>query len=118
MALLRDLLQGEGFRVVSCSSLLELHQAAVGEANLVLTDTWGPSHLTLTACERQQIMDLARLVPTILLTARTWAAHASAYDLGLAAVVSKPFDLESLVNTIRQSATRAEVPPMPSASSL
>jgi DNA-binding response OmpR family regulator len=95
--LLREVLESEGHLVIMCQSLLEVHQAAIRGASLVIADTWGPGQATLGAAERQQILDLARLVPTILTSGRAWASHAYAQDLGLAGLLVKPFDLWTLI---------------------
>ena len=51
--------------------------------------------------EREQIMALARLVPTVLASGRAWAAEVSAAELGLAALLPKPFDLQALLDVVR-----------------
>ena len=99
--LLRDVLEVEGCSVVVCSSLMELHQAAVRGAMLAIVDGWGSGHLTLGDIERQQIIDLARLVPTVLMSGRTWAAKVTAGELGLVALLPKPFDLQALLDIVR-----------------
>ena len=99
--LLRDVLELEGCSVVVCSSLMELHQAAVRGAMLAIVDGWGSGHLTLGDIERQQIIDLARLVPTVLMSGRTWAAKVTAAELGLVALLPKPFDLQALLDIVR-----------------
>src|SRR5919199_4390256 len=52
--MLRDVLDGEGYSVVVCRSLLEVHQAAVRGAGLAIVDSWGPGCLTLSPPEREQ----------------------------------------------------------------
>ncbi len=99
--LLRDVLEVEGCSVVVCSSLMELHQAAVRGAVLAIVDGWGSGHLTLGDIERQQIIDLARLVPTVLMSGRTWAAKVTAAELRLVALLPKPFDLQALLDIVR-----------------
>src|SRR5918912_1331827 len=104
--LLREVLEGEGHLVTVCHSLLEVHQAAISGATLAIADTWGPGQLTLGPAERQQIVDLARLVPTILISGRAWAEHTGAQELGLAGLLPKPFDLQTwtdLVETLQQA---------------
>jgi DNA-binding NtrC family response regulator len=101
LELLRDVLEGEGRSVVLCRSLVELHQAAVRGAALAIVDGWGAGHLNLDALERQQIMDLSRLVPTVLMSGRTWAANITAGELGLIALLPKPFDLQALLDVVR-----------------
>jgi DNA-binding NtrC family response regulator len=99
--LLRDVLEAEGCTVVVCSSVMEVHQAAVRGAMLAIVDGWGPGHLALGDLERQQIIDLARLVPTVLVSGRTWATQVSAGELQVVALLPKPFDVQALVDLVR-----------------
>ena len=101
LGLLQDVLESEGFAVIVCRSPLELHQAAIRGATLAITDSWGPGHRMLDQAEREQIMALARLVPTVLASGRAWAAEVSAAELGLAALLPKPFDLQALLDVVR-----------------
>jgi hypothetical protein len=48
-------------------------------------------------------MDLARVVPAVLICARAWAAKTSAGELGLVALLPKPFDLQDLMDIVRTS---------------
>jgi len=43
---------------------------------------------------------LASRVPVVLLTAHDWARRVRPEELGVAAIVSKPFDLDDLLATI------------------
>jgi hypothetical protein len=90
----------KGHLVIACRSLLEVHQAALRGATLAIADTWGPGQVTLGPAERQQIVDLARLVPAILISGRVWASHVCARDLGLAGLLLKPFDLQTLIELV------------------
>src|SRR3954470_22604681 len=103
--LLLDLLEGEGFATTVCASLLEVHQAACKDARVAVVDSWGASYQTLEAGERDQIRALARLIPTILLSGRTWAEQVNADELSLVALVKKPFDIEELLRYIRPFVT-------------
>jgi DNA-binding NtrC family response regulator len=98
-----ELLELEGFRAVACTSVLQLHQAAVDGARLAIADTWGPSHLSLEHQEREQIQALARLVPTILISGRDWTARMAAAELGLVALVQKPFNVDDLLGHVQRS---------------
>jgi DNA-binding response OmpR family regulator len=100
LRLLQEILEGEEYSVVVCRSLLEVHQAAVRGASLAIVDSWGPGHLSLEQPERDQIVALARLVPTVLVSGRSWAARVSAAELGLIALVPKPFDLLLLLDIV------------------
>jgi DNA-binding response OmpR family regulator len=106
--LLCEVLEGEGFAVVACTSLLEVHQAAVRGAALAIVDTWGPGHSVLCEPEREQIRALARLVPTVLVSGRAWTARMSAAELGLVALLPKPFDVEALLDIVRAHEARTD----------
>jgi DNA-binding NtrC family response regulator len=102
--LLRDVLEVAGCTVVLCSSLMELHQAATCGAVLAIVDSWGSGQVSLGELERQQVIDLARRVPTILMSGRMWASNVTTLDeLGLVAILPKPFDLQALLDIVRQS---------------
>jgi len=109
--LLRDVLELEGCSVVVCSSLMELHQAAVRGAMLAIVDGWGSGHLTLGDIERQQIINLARLVPTVLMSGRTWAAKVTAGELGLVALLPKPTSKRCWISCAPASALMITRPP-------
>ncbi len=106
--MIRDLVEAvladEGHEVVICSSLDHLMDAAAQSPDaLALSDFWGDSHQELSGEERDQIERLARAVPTVLVTARTWASTTPAADLGLVAVVPKPFDVGHLSDLVTSS---------------
>ncbi len=99
--ILRHLLEcvftDDGHRVQVCESPEQLLEAAATTPGaLAVTDFWGDSHQILADDERAQVFQLARTVPTILVTARTWASTVRAQDVGLAALVRKPFDVDEL----------------------
>jgi DNA-binding NtrC family response regulator len=98
--LLRDLFDGEGLTVNLCRSVMELHQTALAGARLAITDSWGTCHQCLESSEREQIRGLARLIPTILISGRAWATRAEASELGLVALVRKPFDVDELLQHV------------------
>ena len=99
--LLVEALAGEGFEVRSCETFSTVHGAAAArEADLVVADFWGKSQRSLPAHERDQIRNLSALLPTVLLTGRTWAADTTATELGARALIRKPFDLDNLLRTV------------------
>jgi hypothetical protein len=53
--------------------------------------------------ERAQVVRLAESVPTILLTGQPWASEEMAEELGLVAVVRKPFSLSELCLGVTQT---------------
>ena len=100
--LVRDLLEAiltdDGHEVRVCASYEQLLEiAAVCPGALAIADFWGQSHQELDDGEREQVVGVARVVPTIVVTGRTWARTATAEELGLVALVRKPFDLDEMV---------------------
>jgi DNA-binding NtrC family response regulator len=101
--LLQEALLGEDFEVRPSDSFEELRQrAAEREADLVIADFWGGSQRTLPDDERAEIVELCALMPVVLLTGRTWAADTTAAELGARALMTKPFDLEDLLQTVER----------------
>ena len=97
----RDLLEcvftDDGYSVQVCESPEQLLEAAATTPGaLAVTDFWGDSHQTLADDERAQVVQLARAVPTVLVTARTWARTVTTEEVGLTALVRKPFDVDAL----------------------
>ena len=86
LQILQEVLEEEGLAVtVSRSFFQTCAAAASGQFALAVVDGWGESSFQLEELERQQLQQLARLVPTILVSGRVWAQHAAAEELGLAA---------------------------------
>jgi len=102
--LVRKVLGDAGCRVVACDSYGQVIRAAdetPGAA--VVADYWGVSDRAPGAEERAQVAYLAMTAPTILLTGRPWASEAMAEELGLVAVVRKPFRLHDLCLCVTQT---------------
>jgi len=66
-----------------------------------MVDFWGDSYTTLASDERDLLADFAQTVPTVLITGRNWASEEVAHELGLAALVRKPFDLDEVSEVVR-----------------
>jgi DNA-binding NtrC family response regulator len=93
-----ELLESEGFKVSISDSYALLREAVrLSPGCVVLADFWGTSHVQLSPGERDQIRDLGRSAPTILLTGRAWADTVSPQELNVVAISSKPPALEDLV---------------------
>jgi DNA-binding response OmpR family regulator len=106
--LIRDLvgkvLTDAGCRVVACDSLGHLIAAADEWPGAVaVAEFGGESDATLNDEERAQVAQLAEAVPTILLSGRAWAGEDVASELGLVAVVRKPFALDGLCRLVAQT---------------
>ncbi len=101
--LLLEVLQLEGLEVIACDSFEQVRTAAAaGGGDIIVADFWGGSQRWLSDTGRQQIGELAGLLPIILLTGRTWAAEMSAAELGAVAIMRKPFDLDDLLRVIER----------------
>jgi DNA-binding NtrC family response regulator len=98
-----ELLEGEAFDVSTCDSYAALLDSVREDSSLVvLADFWGTSHTDLSSDERNQIRDLARHAPTVLLTGRSWANNTDIADLGVIRIVVKPVLLEDIVEQIHR----------------
>lgn len=93
-----ELLETEGFTVSICESYALLCEAVrTLPGCIVLADFWGTSHVQLSPGERDQIRDLGRSAPTILLTGRAWADTVTPQELNVVAISAKPPALDDLV---------------------
>jgi DNA-binding NtrC family response regulator len=113
-SLLVELLQDElAAEVVACTSLSELkRRCAEQRPDLIVADFWGTSHLTLDDTERSEITELAATAPLVMVSARNWALDVDANELGVAAMVPKPLEIERFASVVRETladTTRAVV---------
>jgi DNA-binding NtrC family response regulator len=99
--LIQDELQAQVIVVPSIPEVLRL--CADEPPDLVVADFWGESHLTLSDEERTQIVALGSTAPTVLVSARQWAQEESPAGLGLAAMVSKPIDIDTFARVLRHT---------------
>jgi two-component system nitrogen regulation response regulator NtrX len=103
--LVRDLLEAiltdDGHDVRVFVSYEQILRAACEDSDaLVIADFWGLSHQDLDDDERQQVVAIARTVPTIVVTGRTWAQTITAEELGLVALLRKPFDIDEMATLV------------------
>ncbi len=110
---IRDLLEAvladEGHAVRACASRDQLMVAARDVPGaLALVDFWGTSYQALGDDEREEVLALARTVPTILVSGRAWVGRECADELGLLALVPKPFDVDDLVDLVAECSARLE----------
>jgi DNA-binding response OmpR family regulator len=96
--LFASVLAGEGHAVESVATADEgLARARAESWDACLTDGfWREAGAALHA----YLGELAGCCPVILLSARDWARSARPADLGVAAVVPKPFDLDELLGAL------------------
>ena len=99
--LLHEVLGLEDFEVLLCESYETIRAAAAdAQGDIVVADFWGTAQRTLSDSGRAQIVELAQLMPVVLLTGRTWAYGVTAEELGARALMHKPFDLDELLSVI------------------
>ena len=101
--LLEEALASEELDVQTRDSYESLYEAAVThQGDVIVADFWGGAHRALDDLARQQLQELGRLLPVVLLTGRSWAVGTTAEQLGVRAIVHKPFDLNDLIETVNQ----------------
>jgi DNA-binding response OmpR family regulator len=111
--LLQEVFTEEHLTVLRCSTLSELQSAVdAGDVDVVVADAWGPGNGTLGNLERDQIIELGRHVPLILITGRVWAANLPQGALGTVVIVQKPMDLDHLVSEISTAIQRGRDDPI------
>jgi DNA-binding NarL/FixJ family response regulator len=103
-----DTLTRDGHDVRVFESLQQVMTAADRmPRSLALMDFWGTSYRRLAHHEGQQVVRLARAVPTVLLTGRPWANEQLVAELGCRAFVPKPFRPSQVAEVV--AATMADV---------
>ncbi len=85
----------EGYDVLAVASDADVPKDLnEGDLQAIVTDAF--ANAEPSEADRNRLRRLTVLAPTVLYTARAWAAEARPSDLGVAAIVLKPADLESL----------------------
>ena len=98
----------DGFVVVPCASLAELHRARrPGARDVAVVDCWSGPRPLPTDRERRDFARLGGAVPLVLLPNQRWADRLTAGDLGVSALLPKPFDLDTLLGMVAHLAGRA-----------
>jgi DNA-binding NarL/FixJ family response regulator len=91
------MLDEEGVGAQACASPEQAIEAARELASpLLIADFWGSSKQLLLPDEREQIRRIADAIPTIMVTARSWATRHAAADLGLFALIPTPFEIDEI----------------------
>ena len=117
-ALLRIVLEEERYQVETTAdpdSALSILRS--GRFDIALVDQLQAGISTLEEEPRQWLSEVARLCPTILITARCWVLRMSAdartslaHELGLCAILPKPFEIGGLMNLLDTTSGRARRP--------
>jgi DNA-binding response OmpR family regulator len=97
--LLATLLVYEGHAVTAVAgAAVGLAQARAEPWDACLADGFWEDATSASALA--YLADLGACCPVVVLSARVWASAARAADLGVVAVVSKPFDLDELLGAL------------------
>lgn len=71
--------------------------------DVLVVDSSGSSYLDLDPTDGATLRDLGARVPVILATGRPWAEATEASDLGLLAILRKPYDLDALLDAVQRA---------------
>jgi DNA-binding NtrC family response regulator len=82
-----------------------LPSARSARAFAVIVDWWA-SGRELDSRLRQELMNLGREAPTILLSDQPWTRTMSADDLGLVCILDLPFDVDEVQYQVRRCLER------------
>jgi DNA-binding response OmpR family regulator len=100
--LLAELLADEGHVSDGATTTADgLRRARAAPWDACVTDGFWPEAVGET---RTYLADLTCCCPVVLLSARDWARSARPAELGVAAVVPKPFDLDDLLGALARVA--------------
>jgi DNA-binding response OmpR family regulator len=102
---LAEILADEGHAAAGAATMDGgLARAHAGPWDACVADGSWP---VVDAESRAYLADLGSCCPVILLSARDWARRARPADLGVAAVVPKPFDLDDLLDALAAVTSRS-----------
>ena len=106
-----ELLTEAGYDVACVSTPAEAHSLVQAAAwDLLLVDSFSRSYRQPEAADISFLRSLAARAPVILVTGRAWATKVRAVDLGIAAIVSKPYDIDQFLQVIGSIADRPARP--------
>ena len=94
-----DVLTAENYDVDACACLEDVLDRRA-EVALV---SWQGMQGLLAEERRQDLIDLGRQMALVLMVPRSWARVLSSTDLGVAGLLPKPFDADSLVSSLRRA---------------
>ena len=90
------------------------HQAEVRAGqegwDCFVLDSFGPAHDAPDPENKRVFESLSAHAPVVLATGRQWAVRAKPEELGVAAIVPKPFDLDVLIAAVDAVGDRARRP--------
>lgn len=97
-----DVLSAEHYRVEACDSLEEVLRSAHGHDSDVALVAWQRMDGLLAEEHKHHLAELTQRLRLVLMVPRGWARVLESADLGVAALVPKPFNAEELVLTLRR----------------
>jgi DNA-binding response OmpR family regulator len=104
-ALITEVLVESGYNVTHVWTPEEaLGLARTQRWDLFLVDSFGRGHRELDDEGAAFLRSFASHGPVIVCTAREWATHAHADDVGVDAIVLKPFDVDKLAEVVSSTA--------------
>ncbi len=101
--LVQNLLETEGFKVIIASNGREALQILPGKSvDLILSDIMMPFMDGFRLCQELNRHPVYRNIKLVLMSAANPSQIASDHSCEYAAFIKKPFDLENLLETIKQ----------------
>jgi DNA-binding response OmpR family regulator len=101
-----DVLASENFLVDRCESLEDVVGRARGRDGEVALVAWQSMQGLLAEEHHHSLSELTRRLRLVLMVPRRWARMLDETELGVAALVPKPFGADELLLSLRRAALR------------
>jgi DNA-binding response OmpR family regulator len=98
-----DVLSADRFDVELCSTLDQAMARAAGQDDEVALVAWQSMEGLLADEHRHHLAELTRRLRLVLMVPRRWARMLDSSDLGVAALVAKPFDADELLASVHHA---------------
>ena len=98
-----DVLMAEDYVVERCDSLEQVVGRAHGDDGEVVLIAWQSMQGLLAEEHRHSLSELTRRLRLVLMVPRRWARMLDASELGVAGMISKPFDADELLDGLRRA---------------
>lgn len=110
-AVVVEALTESGHAVTHVRDHQQAQERAVQEGwDCFVLDSFGAAHDAPDPDNKRVFETLSEYAPVVLTTGRQWAVRAKPEDLGVAAIVPKPFDLDELIAAVDTVGARARRP--------
>ncbi len=104
-AVVQEALEEEGHTVTGVATTGEDCDLAERQRwDVLLVDGFGELYADADDAVRDTLARLSRSGPVVLSTGRAWARSSSPAELGVASILSKPFDLDTLTAALEEAA--------------